>query len=233
MIIPAKYVFFVGPISFSGPFCQANILVQVKRKFLQDRVCSRKHRFWEAKWVWINFQLDGTLVAPTENKAWGKGLLQWLEFTKLRGITIQGQGTIDGRGSVWWEDYPFDEPIDDETQLLIPLNSTVERSPPMPVRNELGAKMPSIKPTALRFYGSFNVTVTGITIRNSPQFHLKFDNCMGVLVHDMSVSSPGNSPNTDGIHLQNSKDVLIHSTDLACGTLHFFSLSIFFPFQLW
>lgn len=189
MIIPAKYVFFVGPISFSGPYCQANILVQ----------------------------LDGTIVAPTESKAWGKGLLQWLEFTKLRGITIQGQGTIDGRGSVWWEDYPFDEPIDDETQLLIPLNSTVERSPPMPVRNELGAKMPSIKPTALRFYGSFNVTVTGITIRNSPQFHLKFDNCMGVLVHDMSVSSPGNSPNTDGIHLQNSKDVLIHSTDLACG----------------
>lgn len=70
---------------------------------------------------------------------------------------------------------------------------------------------------ALRFYGSFNVTVTGITIRNSAQCHLKFDNCIGVVVHDMAVSSPGDSPNTDGIHLQNSKDVLIHGTDLACG----------------
>ena len=70
---------------------------------------------------------------------------------------------------------------------------------------------------ALRFYGSFNVTVTGITIQNSPQCHLKFDNCMGVSVHDMSVSSPGDSPNTDGIHLQNSKDVLIRSSNLACG----------------
>ncbi|XP_030449383.1 polygalacturonase At1g48100 [Syzygium oleosum] len=189
MIVPAEYAFLVGPISFSGPYCQANIL----------------------------FQLDGTIVAPTENEAWGKGLLQWLEFTKLRGITIQGQGTIDGRGSVWWEDYPFDDPIDDETRFLIPLNSSVERNPPMPVRNELSAKMPSIKPTALRFYGSFNVTVTGITIQNSPQCHLKFDNCMGVLVHDMSISSPGDSPNTDGIHLQNSKDVLIHSSSLACG----------------
>lgn len=70
---------------------------------------------------------------------------------------------------------------------------------------------------AVRFYGSFNVTVTGITIKSSPQCHLKFDNCIGVSVHDMSVSSPGDSPNTDGIHLQNSKDVLIHSSTLACG----------------
>ena len=61
---------------------------------------------------------------------------------------------------------------------------------------------------ALRFYGSFNPTVTGITIQNSPQCHLKFDNCNGVMVHDVTISSPGDSPNTDGIHLQNSKDVL-------------------------
>jgi polygalacturonase len=77
--------------------------------------------------------------------------------------------------------------------------------------------MPSIKPTALRFYGSIDVTVTGITIQNSPQCHLKFDNCVKVLVHDVNVSSPGDSPNTDGIHLQNTRDVMIHTTTLACG----------------
>lgn len=61
------------------------------------------------------------------------------------------------------------------------------------------------------------MTVTGITIQNSPQCHLKFDSCTGVTVFSMSVSSPGDSPNTDGIHLQNSRDVLIHNTNLACG----------------
>ncbi|OIV94511.1 hypothetical protein TanjilG_25573 [Lupinus angustifolius] len=76
---------------------------------------------------------------------------------------------------------------------------------------------PNIVFQALRFYGSFNTTVTGITIQNSPQCHLKFDNCNGVLVHNVSVSSPGDSPNTDGIHLQNSKNVVIHSSKLACG----------------
>ncbi|GAV92344.1 LOW QUALITY PROTEIN: Glyco_hydro_28 domain-containing protein, partial [Cephalotus follicularis] len=70
---------------------------------------------------------------------------------------------------------------------------------------------------ALRFYGSFNMTVIGITIQNSPLCHLKFDYCMGVLVHDITISSPGDGPNTDGIHLQNSRDVLIHSYSFSCG----------------
>ncbi|XP_028754393.1 polygalacturonase At1g48100 [Neltuma alba] len=188
MLIPADYVFFVGPISFSGPYCKPNIV----------------------------FQLDGKIIAPTNPNAWGRGLLQWLDFTKLVGITIQGKGIIDGRGSVWWQDHPFANPIDDEEKLIVPLNNSVKR-PPVPAQSELGGKMPFMKPTALRFYGSFNPTVTGITIQNSQQFHLKFDNCNGVLVHDVSISSPGDSPNTDGIHLQNSKDVLIHSSKLACG----------------
>ncbi|XP_044480688.1 polygalacturonase At1g48100-like isoform X1 [Mangifera indica] len=187
--VPAQFVFLVGPISFSGPYCQRNIL----------------------------FQLDGKIIAPTSYKDWGKGLLWWIEFSKLSGITIQGKGVIDGRGSVWWQGSPYDDPFDDETKLIIPLNSTVNERTPMPIRSELFGKMPSIKPTALRFYGSFNATVTGITIQNSPQCHLKFDNCMGVVVHDVSISSPGDSPNTDGIHLQNSKYVLIHSSSLACG----------------
>ncbi|ERN02396.1 hypothetical protein AMTR_s00096p00105250 [Amborella trichopoda] len=71
--------------------------------------------------------------------------------------------------------------------------------------------------TALRFYGSFNVTVRDIRIQNSPQCHLKLDSCTGVEVLNLTISSPGNSLNTDGIHLQNSRDVLIHHSNLACG----------------
>lgn len=29
MLIPADYVFYVGPISFSGPYCKPNIIFQV------------------------------------------------------------------------------------------------------------------------------------------------------------------------------------------------------------
>ncbi|KAK6256453.1 hypothetical protein SCA6_017758 [Theobroma cacao] len=158
VMVPSGSVFLVGPISFSGPNCQPNMV----------------------------FQLDGKIIAPTSSGAWGSGLLQWIEFTKLKGITIRGKGTIDGQGSVWWNDSPtFDPKAEDGT--------------------------------ALRFYGSDGVIVTGITIQNSAQTHLKFDACTSVQVSGFSASSPGNSPNTDGIHLQNSQDVVISSTTLACG----------------
>ncbi|XP_072984341.1 polygalacturonase At1g48100-like isoform X1 [Typha latifolia] len=170
VVVPSNFQFLVGPISFAGPNCQPNIV----------------------------FQLDGTIVAPTSPKPWGSGLLQWLEFTKLKGLTIQGQGIIEGQGSSWWHK-----------------NSELDENPELDT--ELMGGMPNIRPTALRFYGSTNVTVSGITIQNSPQFHLKFDSCQAVVVHGITVSSPGDSPNTDGIHLQNSVGVTIHHSDLACG----------------
>ncbi|CAL9121246.1 Glycosyl hydrolases family 28 [Musa troglodytarum] len=168
VVVPEEYEFLVGPISFSGPYCQPNIV----------------------------FQLDGMIIAPTDARYWGSGLLWWIEFTKLRGITIQGSGIIEGRGSVWWTNAESD--VD-------------------PIHEELSKNLPQIKPTALRFYGSYNVTVTGITIQNSQQCHLKFDNCEAVQVFNMTIASPGSSLNTDGIHLQNSRDVMIHHTNMSCG----------------
>ncbi|XP_071731129.1 polygalacturonase At1g48100-like [Rutidosis leptorrhynchoides] len=152
MVVPKGSVFLVKPISFSGPNCESNIV----------------------------FQLDGKIIAPKNSGNWESGLLQWLQFTNLNGITIRGTGIIDGQGAGWWT-------------------------------------KSGTKPTALRFYGSSDVTVTGITIQNSQQTHLKFDNCQSVQVFGITVSSPGDSPNTDGIHLQNSQDVTIHTTKLACG----------------
>ncbi|KAK9079771.1 hypothetical protein SSX86_001444 [Deinandra increscens subsp. villosa] len=189
IIVPSQHKFLVGPIEFSGPYCQHNII----------------------------FQVDGTIVGPSSFKPYGSGLFQWILFTKLVGLTIQGGGTIDGSGSIWWNATPLSDPLDDELKLIVPVNGTTGQTVNSSITDSLGGKMPSIKPTAIRFYGSFDVTVTGITIQNSPQCHLKFDNCVGVSVYNFNVSSPADSPNTDGIHLQNSKDVLIHTTDLSCG----------------
>ncbi|KAL6552964.1 hypothetical protein OROGR_006806 [Orobanche gracilis] len=94
----------------------------------------------------IIFQLEGTIIAPQSPGAWSSKPLQWLDFTSVDGLIIQGKGVIDGQGSVWWN----------------------------------GGTMPSTKPTALRVANSKTVTVTGITIQNSQQAHLKFDNCDGV-----------------------------------------------------
>ncbi|MCO5552940.1 hypothetical protein L7F22_006460 [Adiantum nelumboides] len=70
---------------------------------------------------------------------------------------------------------------------------------------------------AIRFYGSYNVTVKNLKIINSPQTHLKFDNCIGVKVSNISIHSPGYSPNTDGIHLQNTQDAEIFDSYIQNG----------------
>ncbi|KAM7279748.1 hypothetical protein ACFE04_006882 [Oxalis oulophora] len=172
MEVPTGSVFLVGPISFSGS-CAPN----------------------------ITFQLDGKIIAPTSVSAWRARPIQWIEFTKLDGITIKGTGIIDGQGSAWWNN---DEPS----------NYSSDES----ASSELKAdNMPSTKPTALRFYGSNGVIVTGITIQNSQQTHLKFDSCTNIRVFSFTASSPGDSPNTDGIHLQNTQDVIIYGSSLACG----------------
>ena len=56
-------------------------------------------------------QLDGTILAQTSARVWGSGLLQWLEFTKLTGIAIQGSGVINRRGQEWWT---YSDPNDDD-----------------------------------------------------------------------------------------------------------------------
>ncbi|CAL9077308.1 unnamed protein product [Musa acuminata var. zebrina] len=143
----------------------------------------------------VVFQVDGRIIAPSSGrKAWSSGLLQWLEFRVLKGIRIEGRGIIEGQGSAWWSN---------SSSLL---------------GSEVSGQLPHVKPTALRFYGSSDVTVSGITVRNSPQVHLKFDSCQAVEVTGVTISSPGDSPNTDGIHLQNSENVFIHNTNLSCDT---------------
>ncbi|EFH51585.1 hypothetical protein ARALYDRAFT_484425 [Arabidopsis lyrata subsp. lyrata] len=138
-------------------------------------------------------QIEGTLVAPEKIGSWPKSsLFQWLNIKWVSHVTIQGSGTLNGRGSNWWNL--------DTYQIQ--------------TRNKY---IPPMKPTALRFYAAHNVTVRDISIVNSPLCHLKFDDSDGVKVNNITISSPENSPNTDGIHLQNTRNVEIQHSNIACG----------------
>ncbi|XP_022944898.1 polygalacturonase At1g48100 isoform X3 [Cucurbita moschata] len=139
-------------------------------------------------------QIDGDVLAPPKVSSWSKSsLFQWLNFKWLHNFTIGGCGTVDGQGFNWWT------------------VSTLYNN------KKKGKHIPDMKPTALRFYSSYNVTVRDITIRNSPQCHLKFDNSGTVKVNNITISSPESSPNTDGIHLQNTQDVEIQHSNIGCG----------------
>lgn len=143
------------------------------------------------------FQVDGVLMPPNGPDSWPKAdsKNQWLVFYRLDGMTLTGTGTIEGNGEPWWD------------------------LPCKPHRGPSGqtASGPCESPTMIRFFMSSNLAVNGLRIQNSPQFHMKFDGCEGVQIEKLSISSPKLSPNTDGIHLGNTKSVGIYNSMISNG----------------
>lgn len=80
---------------------------------------------------------------------------------------------------------------------------------------------------ALRIVSSVNVVVTGIKIQNSPRIHIYFDFCQHVQVFGLTVLSPAESLNTDGIHIANVQDARIYNNTVACGNFSFSFLFFF------
>ncbi|XP_028786895.1 polygalacturonase At1g48100-like isoform X2 [Neltuma alba] len=143
------------------------------------------------------FQVDGTLMPPDGPNSWPEADSRnhWLVFYRLGQMTLNGTGTIEGNGEQWWD-----------------LPCKPHRSP-----DGEKAKGPCNSPTMIQFYMSSNLEVSGLRIQNSPEFHMKVDGCEGVLVNKLSISSPKLSPNTDGIHIGNSRSVGIYNSIISNG----------------
>ncbi|CAI0472055.1 unnamed protein product [Linum tenue] len=62
-----------------------------------------------------------------------------------------------------------------------------------------------------------NVLVSGVTSLNSQMFHVVINFCQNVKLQGVRISAPGNSPNTDGIHIQMSTGVTVVNTKVATG----------------
>ncbi|ONM31885.1 Polygalacturonase [Zea mays] len=145
----------------------------------------------------LTFQIDGVLMPPDGPASWPAtdSRKQWIVFYKADRLTLAGEGTIEGNGEEWWD------------------------LPCKPHRGPNGSTLrgPCDSPALIRFFSSNDVTVCGLRIENSPQFHLRFDDCERVRVDGLFVSSPASSPNTDGVHVENTKSVQILNSRIYNG----------------
>ncbi|VVA39159.1 PREDICTED: polygalacturonase [Prunus dulcis] len=71
--------------------------------------------------------------------------------------------------------------------------------------------------TTLGFSNSNNIKVSGLISLNSQMFHIVINGCHNVKMDGVRVSASGNSPNTDGIHVQMSSGVTILNSKIATG----------------
>ncbi|KAF0895289.1 hypothetical protein E2562_008601 [Oryza meyeriana var. granulata] len=70
---------------------------------------------------------------------------------------------------------------------------------------------------SLTIYRSTNVVVRGLTSRDSAGIHVTVQASAGVAIVDTVVSAPGDSPNTDGIHIKQSTGVTVRNAVIGTG----------------
>jgi polygalacturonase len=109
-------------------------------------------------------------------------------------LAIVGEGTIDGAGAPWWQRFRA------ERAAGVPQQGQ-PRTPEQPQE--------SPRPKLILLTDCANVLIKGVTLKDSPQFHLVPQHCHDVTVEDVQITAPADSPNTDGIDPSSSRDVLI------------------------
>ncbi|KAJ7559485.1 hypothetical protein O6H91_04G086900 [Diphasiastrum complanatum] len=161
IVVPAGLQFLIKPTTFLGP-CASG----------------------------LTFQILGTVIAPGDPSSWsGMNTKTWLVFDSLDGFSMNGGGTIDGRGKKWW-------------------TLSCRRDP---------TNACSSAPTAVLIRRGTSTTIENLTFQNSQQMHLEFLECNGVMASGITINTPCDSPNTDGIHLSFSQAVVIQNSLIGTG----------------
>ncbi|CAD6333017.1 unnamed protein product [Miscanthus lutarioriparius] len=139
----------------------------------------------------LKLLISGAIVAPSSPDEWdGRDPMKWLYIYGVDGLSVSGGGTIDGMGQQWWA-------------------STCKRKKTQPCYS-------GPRPKAVHFEECRGVSVQGVTLQNAQQFQLTFTRCSFVKASFLRVIAPADSPNTDGIHLNDTSHV--HITDNLIST---------------
>ncbi|CAM0879842.1 unnamed protein product [Alopecurus aequalis] len=75
----------------------------------------------------------------------------------------------------------------------------------------------TVRPILLAFASCNNLTVRDIHLKDSADKHMTLFRCSQVQVHNVSITAPGDSPNTDGINMAYSDHVYISSCTIQTG----------------
>lgn len=160
LLVPKKN-YLVKPITFSGP-------------------CKSK----------LTMQIYGSIEASDDRSVYSKDLYHWIIFDNVRNLLVQGPGTINGNGQIWWQ------------------NSC---------KNKHTKPCGTLAPTSVTFYQCNNLVVKNLKFKDSQQMHVSFEDCTNVQASYLTVTAPETSPNTDGIHVANTQNITISNSIIGTG----------------
>ncbi|CAL0328036.1 unnamed protein product [Lupinus luteus] len=137
----------------------------------------------------IIVKVKGTIVAPNNIKGW-----QWPEDDEKKDKWVQFSDisglVIEGGGQIDAQGAPWWKYKGDKA---------------------------SYRPTALHFHRCESLTLKDLTHINSPKNHISINMCNGSYISNLHLIAPEDSPNTDGINISESTNIVILNSTMETG----------------
>ncbi|HEY2827885.1 MAG TPA: glycoside hydrolase family 28 protein [Pirellulales bacterium] len=133
-----------------------------------------------------------TLKDQNEVKEKVKMPAPFVSGNNLHDVAISGTGAIDGAGATWWA-----------------WSERASRAQP--------GRLVYPRPKMVVIDGCQRLHISGVTLRNSPMFHLVPRKVSDLLIEDVKIKSPLNAPNTDAMDPSDCNNVLIRKCDIDVG----------------
>jgi len=141
---------------------------------------------------------------------------------QIENITIEGRGTLDGQGQAWWEFYGR---LRDENRKYGKVRT---QSKWQQMHRDLNKDIviPDtwmwdnnnfLRPPFIQFYDCKNIQIKDVTIINSPFWTINPELCDNVTITGVTISSPPESYNTDGINPSSCTNVHISNCHISVG----------------
>ncbi len=159
------------------------------------------------------FSQDPNAYLPAVFTRWqGIELMNYSPFIYTygqRNIAVTGEGTLNGQAdaSHWWNWKSLETP--DFTALEAMADSNV------PVAQRVFGAGHYLPPPMIQPFASDTVLLEGVTVINSPFWHLNPNLCRNVTVSGLSIASTG--PNTDGCDPESCDGVVVENVTYNTG----------------
>ena len=133
-------------------------------------------------------------------------------------VTIEGAGVIDGSGEPWWKEClkKKGKGQGPETELELryaALNPDYRNQP----GGGGGREFQFMRPPLIQIRKSRNVTISGVTIQNSPFWTIHPLFSEDIRLRDLTVLNPYEAPNTDGIDIESCSRVEVTGCSVFVG----------------
>ncbi|KAG6509644.1 hypothetical protein ZIOFF_027644 [Zingiber officinale] len=161
---------------------------------------------------YVRVQVDGNLKRVDE--VWSDDDNNWLLFINVNGITVAGAGEIDGQGASWWACKEA------KARRKLARYLSIYQTFPKKfcinyLKNILTLRICSL--ADVRISRCKCKSINARFFKNSAMMHVAVGMSVGVRISNLKITAPAESPNTDGIHVERSRHVIISDCQISTG----------------